>query len=47
MILSDSVFEGEENFNLTLESTDATVTTIEVTVSIQDDDGKSLSSVYL
>ena len=46
MILSDSVFEGEENFNLTLESTDTTVTTIEATVSIQDDDGKSLSSVY-
>ena len=44
MILSDSVFEGEENFNLTLESTDTTVTSIEAIVSIQDNDGKSLWS---
>ena len=39
-IIDDLVIEGEENFILTLQSENATVTTLNSSVFIRDNDGK-------
>ena len=41
-IIDDSVLEGEESFLLVLRSDSAEVTTRNASVSIQDNDGKSI-----
>ena len=39
VILDDTIFEGKENFMLALDSDNTTVTTINATVFIREDDG--------
>ena len=43
--MDDSVLEGEESFILVLRSDSAEVTTRNASVSIQDNDGKSISAL--
>ena len=43
-IMDDSVLEGEESFILVLRSDSAEVTTRNASVSIQDNDGKSIEN---
>ena len=43
VILDDSIFEGEENFTLTLQSanaTNATIASINTVITIRDNDGE-------